>query len=194
MDEVKLGVATRPILGYVDNGDGYLIERWGDKLFLAVFDGLGHGSVAAKASETCLTALKKTYTRNLPTIFSACDHELKTTRGVVMGIALVDLSRRALKYAGVGNITTKVMGPRRSTHLISMDGIVGYNLPRIRVFPYQLERGDLLIMHSDGISSTNLSKYPRERMISFDPQRVADDILNGYAKKEDDATILIAHI
>ncbi|MHC1603709.1 MAG: SpoIIE family protein phosphatase [Candidatus Syntropharchaeales archaeon] len=194
MDEVKLGVATRPTLGYVENGDGYFIERWDDKLFLAVFDGLGHGSVAAKASEICLTTLKKTYTKDLPTIFSVCDHELKRTRGVVMGIALIDLSRRALKYAGVGNITTKVMGPQRSTHLISMDGIVGYNLPRIRIFPYQLERGDLLIMHSDGISSTSLSKYPRERMRSFDPQRVADEVLNGYAKKEDDATILIAHI
>ena len=194
MVEVKIGVATRPLVGYVDNGDGYLVERWDDTLFLAVFDGLGHGKNAAEASEKCLMSLKVTCTKELPTIFAACDQELKGTRGVVMGIALIDLTKLSLRYAGVGNITTKVVGFERSTHLISMDGIIGYTLPTIRIFTHQLAPEDLVVMHSDGISSSSLLKYSSERMRRLDPRIVAEEIVKDYSKKEDDATILIAHI
>lgn len=194
MAEVKIGIATRPRNGYFENGDGYFTKQWDDMLFLAIFDGLGHGKVAAAASERCLSILKEYYQAPLSVIFATAHDALRRTRGVVMGIALVNLSTLLLRYAGVGNIATKVISDEQSTHLISMDGIVGYTLPTIKEFTHQLIHGDVIIMYTDGISSSNLSLCPREQLKGADPQFVSEEILKKHAKSEDDATILIAHI
>ncbi|HEC57441.1 MAG TPA: hypothetical protein ENI32_06130 [Candidatus Syntrophoarchaeum butanivorans] len=194
MVEVRLGLATRPAIGYTENGDGHFVEQWDGKLLLAVFDGLGHGKVAAEAAERCRAVLKQVYQRKIPEIFEVCHEELRRMRGVVMGIARIELSTLLLNYAGVGNITMKIVGHEENTHLISMDGIVGYNLPGIRVFPYQLTRGDIIMMYTDGISSSHLSGYSKEKIRSYDPQILAEEILNRCSKPEDDATVLILHV
>jgi len=194
MAEVKIGAATRPRRGYFENGDGYFTMQWDDMLFLALFDGLGHGRVAAVASDRCLSILKESYQTSLPVIFTASHNALRRTRGVVMGIALISLSTLLMRYAGVGNIATKVISGEKSTHLVSMDGIVGYTLPTIKEFTHQLIPGDVIVMHTDGISSSNLSLHPSEQLKDRDPQTIAEEILDNHAKSEDDATILIIHI
>jgi serine/threonine-protein kinase RsbT len=75
-------------------------------------------------------------------------------------------------------------------HPASTDGIVGMSIRKAVKFDYKYETLDLVILHSDGISSAfNTAHYP---MLHEDPQQTAEDIVRAFGKDYDDASMIIA--
>jgi phosphoserine phosphatase RsbX len=190
MVKMKFGKASRPVHGNKYNGDMYLIKEFNNKVLISVIDGLGHGETAAFASSKCLKCIEEHYDQGLSEIFTYCDIELRKTIGVVMGMLLIDFYPSILSFSGVGNITARVIGSN-PVHFISRDGIVGYNMPKIKENKHVYTAGDTIIMHSDGISSKVLL-YPVSILLKKDVQEAADEIMKLFGKDEDDATVIVA--
>ena len=71
-----------------------------------------------------------------------------------MTVAWFDLERSQLSWAGVGNVDARLVrsGPElREEVALVFGGVLGYRMPRVRPATMPLERGDLLVMITDGI-------------------------------------------
>jgi negative regulator of sigma-B (phosphoserine phosphatase) len=187
---MKFGIATRSTRGDKYNGDMYLIKEFDHKVLISLIDGLGHGEFAAVAASRCVKCIEEHYHYGLKEIFEYCDIELRKTNGAVMGILLIEFDYSSLIYAGVGNIAASLIG-KKTVQLISRDGIVGYRLPVIKEYRYDYTPGDTILLYSDGISSKAI-QYPALRFKEQEVQEIAREIMNLFAKEEDDASVIVA--
>jgi len=188
---MQFGVINRALKGEKVCGDAYFIKEFEDKILISVIDGLGHGADAGVAAETALECIQKNYWRSLTEIIKGCHEEMKGTRGAAIGIALIDLNRSTLRYAGVGNIEVRVRS-RTRIRPISTNGIIGYNLRKVREEGFPYTAGDTIIIYSDGISGKfDLNLYPPE-FLSQHPQKIAERIATEFSRERDDHTIVVA--
>lgn len=108
-----------------------------------------------------------------------------------MGIALIDPDRSALRYAGIGNIEIRVKS-QSVVRPVSVNGILGYNLRKVREEEFPYSPGDIIILHSDGVSGKfDLNLYPPE-FLGQHPQTVAEGIAAEFGRARDDLTIVVA--
>ena len=186
---MKFGIAGRPYPGEMVSGDACFIEAYDNQVLIGVVDGLGHGQGAFWATQQATRYLEAHYREGLTKIIRGCHEALKGTRGVVIGLALIDHERSTLTHAGVGNIQTRVVGVR-SVSFGSVPGIVGDNVRKITEEVTAYSPGDLVILSSDGISDRfDLGDYPG--LIRKEPQQIADAIFRDYARENDDALIVV---
>src|SRR5690625_816475 len=71
-------------------GDLFQVRGHQDRVLVAVTDGLGHGREALKASVAAMKAASIFSSHSLITIARHCHEQLRSTRGVVMNLGLVD--------------------------------------------------------------------------------------------------------
>lgn len=188
---MKFGVINRALKGEKLCGDAYFIKEFENRILIAVIDGLGHGDDAAAASNAAVEYIKNHYQKSLTEIIKSCHEELKNTRGAAIGIALIDLKSSTLRYAGVGNIEVRVKS-RTVIRPVSINGILGYNLRKVREEEFPYSPGDLIILHSDGISTKfDLNLYPPE-FLGQHPQTIAERIATEFGRERDDLTIVVA--
>jgi anti-sigma regulatory factor (Ser/Thr protein kinase) len=186
---MKFGIASRPILGLNMNGDAYVTEEWNGQTLVAVLDGLGHGEEANMASAQAKVYILQNRTKDVEQLILGLHADLHTTRGIAIGLAKIDRTTNQLFFCGIGNIEASIIG-EPPMHPISLDGIVGMSLRKVKRFEYRYDLLKAVILHSDGISSKfDMSDYPASYE---DPQKTSEQILNEWGKKHDDATILIA--
>ena len=118
-----------------------------------VIDGLGHGPEAADAAELCASVVREHSDAPATELMHACHQALVETRGVVMTVAWFDLERSTLSWAGVGNVDARLVrsgpDPREDVALV-FGGVLGYRMPNVRAATMPLERGDVLVMITDG--------------------------------------------
>lgn len=192
---MRVGVAARPKPGEVLNGDAYFYGEVGGQVLVCLIDGIGHGEEGHRASAKMVQFLEGSNVLDLDELIRDGHQQLRGTRGAVVGMAVIREEEDSISYAGVGNITTVVVGTNaedgdvRARHLISVGGIVGYNLRRIKKFEHPYRGGDTLVMFTDGISSR--FSVPDYFVGGADPQGIADAILREQGKDNDDATVLV---
>ena len=58
-----------------------------------------------------------------------------------------------VRYAGVGNISTTIVGAEGSRSLVSHNGTVGHQMRTVQELDYPWPEGALLVAHSDGLKS-----------------------------------------
>jgi hypothetical protein len=115
---------------------------------------------------------------------------LKATRGAAAAIAEVDLSRRMVKYAGVGNIAGWVVSEDSSRAMVSHSGILGHQVRKIQAFDYPLPPGGCVVMHSDGVSGKwKLGSYPG--LLRRDSALLAGALFRDFARDRDDASVVV---
>jgi len=154
-------------------------------------DGQEEGDPAETAAQTIRAHLGEP----LMAVVQQCHQELRHTRGVVMSIALIDLEHAQLTWLGVGNVRAilcrpdSVVGPRRQ-ELLLRSGVVGAQLPPLRLAVTPLVRGDTLIFATDGISSKFADNLPASRQ----PQALAEAILAEHCTQTDDALVVVAQM
>jgi serine phosphatase RsbU (regulator of sigma subunit) len=186
---MQIAAAKRALGDSRHCGDDFGWWETGGKTVLCMVDGLGHGEHAEFAAKTAIRFVESHVSDPLRDIIAECDRLLHHTRGVVLGLAVVDPAARALTYAGVGNIRAVIVGDRR-TYLENAYGIVGggYKVLRPQLAPFS--EGDVAILHTDGLEElkptqviSGFSKIP--------PQELADRILREQAVAWDDAAVLV---
>jgi negative regulator of sigma-B (phosphoserine phosphatase) len=155
-----------------------------------VIDGLGHGPEAADAAETCAQVVRAHAEAPAQELLQACHEALLQTRGVVMTAAWFDLERAQLSWAGVGNVDARLVhsGPElREEVALVFGGVLGYRMPSVRPATMALERGDLLVMITDGIDAAISPALSGGGAA----QALASRILDTHGKGNDDALAVV---
>jgi len=190
---LEFGVCTRALPGESESGDLHLIAPFPKGVLIAVVDGLGHGCEAAVAARAATASLRSCPQGPLTDLVQRCHAALQKTRGVVLGIASIDADRDQLSWLGVGNVEGVLLRadptarPSREV-LPHRGGVLGYQMPPLRMNTVPVACGDTLVFATDGIDSS----FPIESPASCDPQTLADDIVRRHGKQTDDALVLVA--
>lgn len=179
--------------GQDTSGDLCVVEQTNDGLLLAVIDGLGHGDEAHTAAMTAAACLK-TYDNKSDTligIIRRCHESMMRTCGAAMSVALFNAIDSSMTWAGVGNVEAVLL--RRENNglvresLLLRSGVVGYRLPLLKTSTIEVKNGDVLIFATDGITSG----FTQEINLNEPLKKIADDIIDEYAKGTDDALVLV---
>jgi hypothetical protein len=156
-----------------------------------VTDGLGHGPLAAEASERACRLFDGRTETGPREFIEAAHGDLSGTRGAAVALACVDPSAGRLAYAGVGNIAgTLLDGADASRGLFSHNGTVGHLLRKVQEFEYPWGPASTLIMHSDGLQTRwALSKYPG--LARRHPAVIAGVLYRDFKRGRDDVTVVV---
>jgi hypothetical protein len=181
--------APRP--GELACGDGVSIERRGATATIVVADGLGHGEGAAEAAGLALASFQA-HPDDSPTVaLVRMQGSLRPTRGAAVAVAHVDLPRRTVVFAGIGNVSGVVLAEGEAPrHMISGHGIVGQHARPPRAFEYPLPERFTLVLHTDGIGTRwNLESYPG--LLRRHPMLAAGAVFRDFRRASDDATVVV---
>lgn len=183
------GAATRPVPGQRFNGDAFVIKTWGRNMLVGVIDGLGHGQFAQKASLSARRYVETHWDLPLDALFQGVDRACRATRGVVMALALFDWGRSRVSLAAVGNVMVRHRGPS-DISFVYRRGYLGAGTRPVAVSEHDWTRDDVLVMHSDGVRG----RWAWEDvpvLFRKPAQEAASDMLRGYARDNDDATLVV---
>lgn len=186
------GARSTPKRGQLECGDAWGVAKVGRWQRLCVIDGLGHGPLAALAANEASAVFRSATAADTPADILARAHTvLKPTRGAVMAVAAIDVAAGILYFAGVGNIAGVLFKGEESHHLLSVEGIVGYNARNIRMQERPWGEDCTIILNTDGLSSRwSLARYPG--LLQRDAGLVASVMFRDFARDTDDATVLVA--
>ncbi|HUP56963.1 MAG TPA: ATP-binding SpoIIE family protein phosphatase [Bdellovibrionota bacterium] len=188
----QVGGLTVPMRGEVACGDGWDYHLRPDGVLeIAVADGLGHGLFASEAAQEALRVFRERKGDELPTLLSRSNDALKKTRGAALALLKLDPKSKMIRYVGIGNIASAIVGSTKSQSLVSMNGIVGHECRKIQEFSYAYETGSLIIMHSDGLGSRwDLASYPGIQ--NRNPVLIAGVLYRDFSRHRDDVTVVVA--
>lgn len=187
---LETGVVCLPKQGEEVSGDAWDIQSSGDRHLIVVADGLGHGHLAAQASQEAVRIFREQAERPVTEIMAAMHAGLRSTRGAAVAIAEINFHRRNVQYTGVGNICGSILATARNANMVSYNGTIGYEARKIQEFNYQWFPDALLIMHSDGLGTQwRLDRYPG--LVNFHPSLIAGILYRDYHRVRDDVTVLV---
>ena len=184
-------IATRPFPGEEHCGDSHLVAETTTGWLLAVADGLGHGPEAAVASRSLMEVVRRHIEEPPDRLLRLCHEALKNPRGSAATVVSIDRKRCLLSWAGVGNVEGVIRhaNPALPREYITMrGGIVGARIPGLQTSFLQLQDGDILVLATDGIDC----RFVQVMGLPHPPDKLADYILERYAKPHDDALVLVA--
>jgi len=182
----------RPIPGEWRSGDRAVLAAYPGGALVGAIDGLGHGDEAAEAAALAAQVLAATPADEPAEVLERCHRALRKSRGAVMTLAWFDVAARRLRWTGVGNVEGRLVrargGPRTPTEgAFLRGGVIGYNLPPLRVTDTPLEDGDVMVLATDGVES----RFAGALAAGGGAKAMADRILGEHAKETDDALVVV---
>jgi negative regulator of sigma-B (phosphoserine phosphatase) len=183
---VEVGIAVRALGGEDVCGDAARVFRDGDRVLVAIADGMGHGPGAAHAAGLFCDFAAQRVNLDVAEILRGAHGALRGSRGAVAALLQVHSDTGEVAFAGLGNITIKPMTQQPVT-AFSMPGAVGAYVRKIRAFRGQLDDGDTLVMHSDGIRNVVLFDGVR----TLGVVDLAEVLLDRYSTGRDDASCAV---
>lgn len=184
-------VAARPMPGQQESGDQYLVADFPGGALVAAIDGLGHGEEAAAAAKAAVATLAQHADEPVAALLQRCHQQLRRMRGAVMTLASFRTADSTLTWLGVGNVECMLLRAAappgaKPASLLLRGGIVGDRLPPLHPATVPVQRGDVLLLATDGIASA----FIRELRYPDDPQQLVNQLFARYARNTDDALIL----
>lgn len=172
------------------SGDAAFTDRKGDFLHLALVDGLGHGNLAAEAANAVCKALAQSKWDGLIELVGACDKAARSTRGAALALVKVHCPSGRAEHVAVGNVEVVVATEhgQRFTPL-PRPGIVGLGTKGLKVTSWTLRPGDVMVIHSDGISR----RFDLVAATGPSAEATAHILINRYGKPHDDASCIVLH-
>ncbi|HET7170984.1 MAG TPA: SpoIIE family protein phosphatase [Gaiellales bacterium] len=185
-------VAARPIPGEHVSGDRHVAVS-GDRLVVAVIDGLGHGPDAAHASARAAGVLEAHPGERPDALLRRCHEELRSTRGAAITIASIDEAGGEMTWVGVGNVQAAVLrshpAPAGVREWVPLrGGVVGYLLPSLRPGTVRLNQDDVIVFATDGVRPV-FGDWPGP---AEPPGALAARILEAQGRDTDDALVFVA--
>jgi hypothetical protein len=102
----------------------------------------------------------------------------------------MEFSLGRVRFAGLGNIAGVIVSDTKIQSMISHNGTAGHEARTIREFIYPWTEGNILIMHSDGISA-HWNPSILAALHRHHPSVVAGLIYREAARERDDACIVV---
>jgi hypothetical protein len=176
-----------------ESGDVQVVAPFPEGILVGVIDGLGHGPEAARAAQTAAQTLAAHAGEPVKGLLERCHAKLRNTRGAVMSLVSFNGAESLITWIGVGNVEAVLLRAdptvdSRHEAISARGGIVGYHLPPLRATAVSVERGDTLILATDGIRS----EFTVGVNLRHDPQHIAESILTHHSKGSDDSLVLVA--
>lgn len=185
--KVDYFVAEKPLESV--NGDTVFVDVKQEEMFLGIVDGAGHGPEAHSIAQTCHAFFEENKSTELPALMQALHEKLRGTRGGVAIVGKLDFEQLQLRYVGVGNIALRKFG-NVMKRMITQEGVIGYHIRTPQERMLQLSPGDVVVMHTDGITSQfDIGDYPQ--ILKDDAKTIANKLLEKFSKNDDDATCLV---
>lgn len=180
-----------PLKGEPASGDACAFIQQADRFRGMVVDGLGHGLPAAEASRRATELFYLRDPWEPEQLIVRIHNALRGTRGAALAVADVNHREGVLRYAGVGNISGRIVHGDSSVSMVSHYGTAGHELRKIQTFTYSWPDGSCLVMHSDGLSAQwNLDDYPGLRTKSS--LLIAAVLFRDFSRGNDDAAVMVA--
>jgi len=186
----RCGGVGVPLRGETANGDAHCIRLHASGWTVLVADGLGHGPQAAQASEAAVRVFRQHEREQPGRILAAVHAGLGHTRGAAVSVARYEAERGMLVFSGIGNVAGAVVTDGVTKRLVSLSGTAGLVARRIQEFEQPFTPWSLLVMCSDGISTSwSLDAYPG--LLAAHPGLIAGVIYRDFARGRDDATVVV---
>jgi len=188
----EYGVVSLPDQNYIVNGDAFVVKPFdGDKVLLAVIDGLGQGAKAHKMAKAVQERIENHFFLPIEQLFLDCHELLKSDAfeegGIALSIALLTPSH--IQYLGVGDTHGQLLN--LSPHVFfNAEGRVGGHLLRsLNIRTYATTDEQYVILCTDGIQSQlDVSIVDWNQRL----KGIAIQLFNAYNRPYGDATILVA--
>jgi negative regulator of sigma-B (phosphoserine phosphatase) len=170
------------------SGDIGFIQENDQEVFIGLIDGSGHGPEAREVAEVCRKYIEDNRGMELAPLIKSLHDFIRGSRGCVAIIGSLDLENLQLNYVGMGNICLRKFGVSDERALLG-EGVIGYNISTPKEKRMQLQNGDVLIFHSDGIKSQfGINDYPE--IVMDDAKNIAINIVRKFGKNDDDVTCI----
>ncbi|MDO8145700.1 MULTISPECIES: SpoIIE family protein phosphatase [unclassified Isoptericola] len=178
---------TRAMTGQQVCGDAFAVRVDDGASSVLVADGLGHGPLAAAASQAAVRAFRAAPAAGPAILLERVHRALAGTRGAA--VAVVQQIGSTLRHAGIGNIAGAIHGTRTRS-LLSPPGIGGSRSPAISETTHAVSEGDVVTLYSDGLTDrVNLVDYPG--LLLRSATVVAGVIMRDFAVRRDDACVVV---
>ncbi len=189
---LRIGAVNVSKYGQETCGDAWGVEQSREVSTILLADGLGHGYEAGVASLEAVRTLHRHPDLGPLALIEYCHGALRSSRGAAVGIARVDRAHGKITFSGVGNVGAQIYsGASSGPHLVSVNGTAGHHTARPREFSYPWPNDGLLLMHSDGLTtSTGLESQPS--LALHDPSLIAGVLYRDFNRGQDDATVVVA--
>lgn len=193
--KLEVAYAQRPASGETVCGDAQLVLPLGDRVLLAVADGLGHGKDAALAGSRAVEVTREHHSLPLDDILRRVHLALRGTRGCQMSLLRLESAPPAgegasaagrLVFAGIGNVSLEAVSAR-PIRPITHPGVLGYQVSRFMVSQHEVHAGDLLALFSDGLRRP----LGLDELCPLPAQTIADRLLQERSVAADDATVIV---
>lgn len=172
-------------------GDTWAVRYEPSRVTLMVADGSGHGPLAAEAANEAARIFQQGPDGREPgEVLEYAHLALRKTRGAAVGVVEFNLVRREIRFAAVGNISGSILSPGGSRSMVYHNGTLGHSVLRIQEFTYDWPPGAVVVMHSDGLATWSVDKYPG--LLARHPALIAGVLYRDYRRIRDDATVLVA--
>ncbi|MFC8599126.1 MULTISPECIES: ATP-binding protein [unclassified Isoptericola] len=179
---------TRPMTGQVVCGDAFALREDDGTTTVLVADGLGHGPLAAAASRAAVRAFLDAPPAAPAVLLERVHGALGGTRGAAVSVSRAE--QGTLRHVGLGNIAGTVQGSGKTRSLMSQPGIAGTHARAVREVTVPLDAGDLLVLHSDGLTDRgSVRDYPG--LAARHPLVVAGVLMRDLAVRRDDACVVV---
>jgi anti-sigma regulatory factor (Ser/Thr protein kinase)/serine/threonine protein phosphatase PrpC len=189
-DPFAIGGVCIPKPGEEQAGDSWVATSGREYTTIAIADGLGHGVFASTASSLAVRIIADQAERTLEQIYQEMHGALRPTRGAAVGIARIHHGQNRLEFAGIGNIAGTITAEESTRRVVSLSGIVGHEMRRVQTFSYPWPEGAVLVLASDGISTSwNPSSHPG--LMQRDPALIASVLFRDYTRGSDDSTVVV---
>jgi anti-sigma regulatory factor (Ser/Thr protein kinase) len=188
------GGLTRPLAGETVCGDAYAMRERDGRLQALLCDGLGHGPLAAAASQALVNAFREAPVARPAGVLEHLHRSVTHTRGAVAAVIEVDPGAGFVYCASMGNIAGWVVSLEGRRGMAAQPGIVGDRQKRtIREYEYPLAADAVVVLHSDGLTDRwNLADYPG--LLRRTPLVVAGTLLRDAGVRRDDAGVLVVSL
>jgi negative regulator of sigma-B (phosphoserine phosphatase) len=190
---IEWGVASRALPGQSRSGDLSVVKSFPNGVLVAALDGIGHGEEAAAPAVVARSILEAHAGEPVIALMERCHAGLRAMRGVAMSVASFNLSEGLITWLGVGNVQGVLLrrGVSRSgteESLLLRAGVVGVQLPSLKVSVIPVSTEDTLIFTTDGVNTD----FDRRLARNHPPRKAAESILARHGKTTDDALVLVA--
>ncbi|MGB1274470.1 MAG: SpoIIE family protein phosphatase [Nannocystaceae bacterium] len=153
---------------------------------IALIDGLGHGPEAEASARAAHDYIDAHPGDRLEELIEGCGQVLRPLRGAAITLVRIDCRTGVLSHIGIGNVEVRYRG-NGNVQALTTPGIVGSRVRRIVARDFLMVPGDLLIMHTDGISS----RFDIMRLYRKSADAILKTLLAEHAKSHDDAGCVV---
>lgn len=191
-EAIEYGVVSLADERYAINGDEHLIKEYdGNKVLLAVIDGVGEGFRAHASAMVIKEYLSNHYRQPVVELIQNC-HELLMRSDLQRGaaVSIGKIESKLMTYLGIGDTHAYLVGDRNQ-YLVNQEGTVGeLELPTLKPQQIVLKPDSFLVMCTDGIKSNLWFNESTE----ISAQALANQVFNQNHRDYGDVTVLVSKI